>query len=59
MATELQRNQDTTCYIGNLDDRVTDSLMWELMIQMGPLVNVYLPKDRITQMHQGLSLIHI
>lgn len=55
MSRELERNQDTTCYIGNLDDRVTDSLMWELMIQVAPVVNVYLPKDRITQMHQGYA----
>lgn len=52
---ELDRNQDATCYIGNIDDRATDAIVWELMIQAGPLVNLHLPKDRITQNHQGYA----
>ncbi|PWY97988.1 hypothetical protein BCV70DRAFT_202163 [Testicularia cyperi] len=52
---ELDRNQDATCYIGNIDDRATDALVWELMIQAGPLVNLHLPKDRISQSHQGYA----
>lgn len=28
---------DATCYVGNLDDRVTDALLWELFVQAGPL----------------------
>ncbi|KAK4058875.1 Spliceosome-associated protein 49 [Microbotryomycetes sp. JL221] len=47
------RNQDNTVYVGNLDDRVTDALVWELMLQAGPVVNVHLPKDRISMTHQG------
>jgi splicing factor 3B subunit 4 len=62
---------------GNLDERCTDALVWELMLQAGPvgssppfllflslafspltrlvtpLVNVHLPKDRISMTHQG------
>ncbi|KAJ1976383.1 Spliceosome-associated protein 49 [Dimargaris xerosporica] len=53
MAHVHDRNQDATVYIGNLDDRCTDELVWELMVQAGPVVNVYLPKDRVTQKHQG------
>ncbi|SJX64748.1 related to spliceosome-associated protein SAP-49 [Sporisorium reilianum f. sp. reilianum] len=52
---ELDRNQDATCYIGNIDDRATDAIVWELMIQAGPLVDLHLPKDRITQTHQGYA----
>lgn len=61
MSRDLERNQEATCYIGNLDERVTDEIVWELMLQAGPIAHVYLPKDRISQMHQGyaLSLIHI
>lgn len=47
------RNQDATCYVGNLDERASDALLWELMLQAGPIVNVHLPKDRITSAHQG------
>ncbi|KAJ1017865.1 hypothetical protein NDA16_005181 [Ustilago loliicola] len=52
---ELDRNQDATCYIGNIDDRATEAIVWELMIQAGSLVNLHLPKDRITQSHQGYA----
>lgn len=55
MSRELERNQEATCYVGNLDDRVTDELVWELMLQAGPLVHVYLPKDRVSQLHQGFA----
>ncbi|CAG8502727.1 18260_t:CDS:2 [Acaulospora morrowiae] len=48
-----ERNQDATVYIGNLDERCTEALIWELMLQAGPVVNVHLPKDRVTQTHQG------
>lgn len=39
--------------MGNLDDRASDALVWELMLQAGPVVNVHLPKDRVTMTHQG------
>ncbi|OZJ04367.1 hypothetical protein BZG36_03203 [Bifiguratus adelaidae] len=48
-----ERNQEATVYIGNLEERCTEALVWELMLQAGPVVNVHLPKDRVTQMHQG------
>ncbi|KAK4701412.1 splicing factor 3B subunit 4, partial [Phenoliferia sp. Uapishka_3] len=47
------RNQEATVYMGNLDERCTDALIWELMLQAGPVVNVHLPKDRISMSHQG------
>jgi splicing factor 3B subunit 4 len=55
----MRREQDkeATVYIGNLDERVTDSLVWELMLQAGRIVNVHLPKDRVTQTHQGYGFV--
>jgi len=53
MAQNQERNQEATVYVGNLDEKVTDTLLWELMLQAGPVVNVHLPKDRVTQQHQG------
>lgn len=32
---------------------MTDAIVWELMLQAGPVVNVHLPKDRISMSHQG------
>jgi len=58
-ADKFQREQDkeATVYIGNIDERVTDSLIWELMLQAGRIVNVHLPKDRVTQTHQGYGFV--
>jgi RNA recognition motif-containing protein len=50
-----QRNQQNTVYVGNLDERVNDTILWELMIQAGPVANLHLPKDRVTQMHQSFA----
>ena len=44
-------------YIGNLDERVADSLVWELMLQAGRIAHVHLPKDRVTQTHQGYGFV--
>ncbi|KAI7890975.1 uncharacterized protein EV154DRAFT_232560 [Mucor mucedo] len=57
MAQQIERNQEATIYIGNLDDRCTESLVWELMLQAGPVVNVHLPKDRVTQSHQSYGFV--
>lgn len=54
-----QREQDkeATVYVGNLDERVSDKLVWELMLQAGRIQNVHLPKDRVTQSHQGYGFV--
>lgn len=59
LLTTINREQDkeATVYIGNIDERVTDSLIWELMLQAGRIVNVHLPKDRVTQSHQGYGFV--
>lgn len=31
------RNPDATLYVGNLDDKVSDALLWEFMLQAGPV----------------------
>ena len=36
---------------------MTDQLVWELMLQAGRIVNVHLPKDRVTQTHQGFGFV--
>ena len=53
------RNQEATLYVGNIDERVTEPLLWELFIQAGPVVNVFLPKDRVTLQHQGYGFVEL
>ena len=31
--------------------------MWEVFVQCGPVVNVYVPKDRVTNAHQGYAFV--
>nr|XP_043606027.1 splicing factor 3B subunit 4 [Erigeron canadensis] len=52
-----ERNQDATAYVGNLDPQATEELLWELFVQAGPVVNVYVPKDRVTNLHQGYGFV--
>merc|ERR1719394_755489 len=52
-----ERNQDATVYCGGLDEKVSEAILWELFLQAGPVVNVHMPKDRITQSHQGYGFV--
>lgn len=56
-ARHWENDKESTCYIGNLDERITDALVWELCIQAGPVVSVHLPKDRVTQTVQGYGFV--
>lgn len=56
-ARHWEQDKDSTLYVGNLDERATDALVWELMLQAGPVINVHLPKDRVTQQHQGFGFV--
>ena len=36
---DSQRNQDATCYVGNLDEQLSEELLWEMMLQAGPVAS--------------------
>lgn len=57
LSSLYERNQEATVYIGNLDLRVTEDLLWELFVQCGPVINVHIPRDKITGEHQGFSFV--
>ncbi|CAK7224122.1 Spliceosome-associated protein 49 [Sporothrix curviconia] len=52
-----EQNKEATVYVGNLDERFAEPLMWELMTQMGPVVNVHMPMDRVSRQHQGFGFV--
>lgn len=52
-----ERNQDATIYVGGLDEKVNETILWELFVQAGPVVNVHMPKDRVTNLHQGYGFV--
>lgn len=51
MAEEVNR----TVYVGNLDERVTDRVLYDILIQAGRLVDLYIPKDRETEKPKGYA----
>lgn len=52
-ALTFSRRPDATVYVGGLDEKVSEPLLWELFLQAGPVVNTHMPKDRVTGQHQG------
>jgi splicing factor 3B subunit 4 len=36
-ADGVERNQEATLFVGELDAQVTESLLWELFLQAGPV----------------------
>ena len=40
MAGYEERNQEATVYVGDLDSQVGEELLWELMLQAGPVGTV-------------------
>lgn len=52
-----ERNQDATVYVGGLDEKVSEPLLWELFLQSGVVVSTHMPKDRITGSHQGYGFV--
>jgi len=53
----IERNQDATCYVGDLDQQVTEPMLWELFVQAGPVVNIHMPKDKLTGQHSGYGFV--
>jgi len=57
MALHLDRNQEATVWVGGLDAEVDEDLLWELMLQAGPLSSVNMRRDKITGEHSGYAFV--
>ena len=60
MQARAQRNQEATVYVGGLGSEgspVNEELLWELMVQAGPVVSVSLPRDKITGELSGFGFV--
>jgi len=57
LANVEHRNQEATCYVGNLDATCTESLLLELFSQIGRVLSVHMPKDKLTSSHNGYGFI--
>ncbi|KAL3957631.1 hypothetical protein ACCO45_008209 [Purpureocillium lilacinum] len=52
-----EQDKEATVYIGNIDERATTAMIYEIMLQMGPIHNIHMPRDRVTQNHQGFGFV--
>ena len=57
LANVEHKNQEATCYVGNLDPAVTDDILVELFTQIGRVNSVHMPKDKLTGLHSGYGFI--
>jgi splicing factor 3B subunit 4 len=52
-----EQDKEATVYIGNIDERATPAMVYEIMLQTGPIHNIHMPRDRVTQTHQGFGFV--
>lgn len=57
LATVEHKNQDATCYVGNLDQSVDESLLLELFSQIGRVSSIHIPKDKLSGTHNGYGFV--
>ncbi|EDO35243.1 predicted protein, partial [Nematostella vectensis] len=49
--------KDCSVFVGNLDSRVTEEILWELFLQAGPLENVRIPTDKNTGQQRSFGFV--
>ena len=52
-----QKNNAASVYVGNLEEPVTEDLLWELFLQVGPVVSVNIPRDKVSGQQQGYGFV--
>lgn len=55
--SDSERNQDAGIYVGNLDEQISEEILYELFIQVAPVKTLNIPRDRVTQTHQGYGFL--
>ncbi|KAI3821365.1 hypothetical protein L1987_08931 [Smallanthus sonchifolius] len=51
----MSSNPSCTVYIGNLDERVSDRVLYDILIQAGRVVDLHIPRDRETDKPKGFA----
>ncbi|KAK7379806.1 hypothetical protein VNO78_34328 [Psophocarpus tetragonolobus] len=51
----MSGNSNCSVYIGNLDERVTDRVLYDILIQAGRVVDLYIPKDKESEKPKGFA----
>lgn len=50
-------DSSNTVYVGNIDPRITRDQLYELFIQINPILRIKYPKDKVLQTYQGYAFI--
>ena len=53
----VHKNNEAIVSATNVDFKIREELLWELFTQTGPVVSVFMPRDRVTGDHQGYAFI--
>ncbi|XP_077231635.1 RNA-binding (RRM/RBD/RNP motifs) family protein [Tasmannia lanceolata] len=48
-------NPGCTVYVGNLDEKVNDRILYEILVQAGRIVDLYIPRDKETNRPKGFA----
>ncbi|XP_030474657.1 uncharacterized protein LOC115692045 [Syzygium oleosum] len=51
----MSANRDRTVYVGNLDERVSERVLYDILIQAGRVVELYVPRDKETEKPKGYA----
>ncbi|XP_059297345.1 uncharacterized protein LOC132050222 isoform X1 [Lycium ferocissimum] len=51
----MAENPNCTVYVGNLDERVSDRVLYDILIQAGRVVDLYIPRDKETDKPKGFA----
>ncbi|CAK8685478.1 unnamed protein product [Clavelina lepadiformis] len=49
--------EDTTVFVGNLNENVSEAILYELFLQAGPVKNVSIPKDRTSGRQRNYGFV--
>ncbi|KAJ8759515.1 hypothetical protein K2173_007132 [Erythroxylum novogranatense] len=48
-------NSSSTIYVGNLDEKLSDRVLYDILIQAGRVVDLYVPRDKETDRPKGYA----
>ncbi|CAE6130542.1 unnamed protein product [Arabidopsis arenosa] len=51
----MSTNSNCTVYIGNVDERVSDRVLYDIMIQAGRVIDLHIPRDKETDKPKGFA----
>ncbi|KAL5721083.1 hypothetical protein ACHQM5_013689 [Ranunculus cassubicifolius] len=51
----MSGNKDCTVYLGNIDESVSEKTLYEILVQAGRIIDLYIPQDKDTNRRKGFA----